>query len=531
MVQIQCYLARFIRNVVQFGYRLSVRILHCSLITIENAKKRYDIHCIKNKQLFDNSLLAESFGIDSEQRSQNFIADMTHNVDGVIKFLLYNDINIQILAGAHPSEITAAVQSKELLNILNLLTWYSKDGLSLSVRFSGTSPTECKNAPVYINFVDSLFIYMHPTLKLDPWYCLGDLIQSDNFNTRIMQIQRYDINKTVYYPRKKINDKPQESIVTLPKSLLHEIDFPVDIVYTWVDGSDDEWRQKFIKYCDVEIERNITKEMPERYFSFDELRYSLRSVYSFLKDIRNIYIVTDQQKPEWLDPNYKNIHIIDHREILNGICELPTFNSHAIEANLHRISGLSEHFIYFNDDFILWHPMSRNDFFYSNGISIAYYETIGKVYASGNLKQAAWKKAAIRANKCILRKYGAWCYSYHHHAPYVMRKSVMQKMWKIYGKELGETCSHRVRNAFDVSPASFLYPAFAYANAVSVNRECVGAVVDSSDTNHLRMLWDNVYKASAWDFLCIHPKGSMKMTQKILKMIDYKFNIPAPWEK
>src|SRR5699024_9004422 len=46
---------------------------------------------------------------------------------------------------------------------------------------------------------------------------------------------------------------------------------------------------------------------------------------------------------------------------------LPTFSSHPIELNLHRIDGLSERFVYFNDDVFLTKEVEKEDFF-KNGL-------------------------------------------------------------------------------------------------------------------------------------------------------------------
>ena len=41
---------------------------------------------------------------------------------------------------------------------------------------------------------------------------------------------------------------------------------------------------------------------------------------------------------------------VTHEEIFVNKSHLPTFSSPAIEAHIHRIPGLSQNFIYFNDD-------------------------------------------------------------------------------------------------------------------------------------------------------------------------------------
>src|SRR5690606_37656216 len=77
-----------------------------------------------------------------------------------------------------------------------------------------------------------------------------------------------------------------------------------------------------------------------RFRNRGELRYSLRSVAAFLPQVRNIYIVTDSQRPAWLDTSHPKIRMVAHSDIFPA-AHRPSFNSHAIESNLHRIEGLS----------------------------------------------------------------------------------------------------------------------------------------------------------------------------------------------
>ena len=85
--------------------------------------------------------------------------------------------------------------------------------------------------------------------------------------------------------------------------------------------------------------------------------------------VRNIFIVTADQKPKWLDENaHSKIKLINHSQIIDAKY-LPTFNSHVIEANLYKIPDLSEHFIYFNDDIFVARPLMPNHFFENNGLA------------------------------------------------------------------------------------------------------------------------------------------------------------------
>lgn len=129
----------------------------------------------------------------------------------------------------------------------------------------------------------------------------------------------------------------------------------IDLVYTWVDGNDSQWKLEKRKYMQLEKNKNLAHSAEaNRYRNVNELKYSLRSVEKFSTFINNIYIVTNGQIPTWFnnkDSNSKNqkIKIIKHHQIMDSKF-LPTFSSVAIEANLHKIPGLSEYFIYLNDD-------------------------------------------------------------------------------------------------------------------------------------------------------------------------------------
>ena len=138
----------------------------------------------------------------------------------------------------------------------------------------------------------------------------------------------------------------------------------IDVVYTWCDGEDPLFKQERIDT----LKRNGLPYVEKaqgaaRFFDNDELKYSLRSIEKYMPWVNHIYVVTNKQRPKWLANNPK-ISIIDHREIIPNDL-LPTFNSVMIEMYLHKIPGLSEKYIYFNDDMFVNAPLSP-DFFFEN---------------------------------------------------------------------------------------------------------------------------------------------------------------------
>ncbi|XP_074660402.1 N-acetylglucosamine-1-phosphotransferase subunits alpha/beta-like [Tubulanus polymorphus] len=100
-----------------------------------------------------------------------------------------------------------------------------------------------------------------------------------------------------------------------------------------------------------------------RFEDNEELRYSLRSVEKFAPWVRHIYIVTNGQIPYWLDLENPRISLITHEEIFTNRSHLPTFSSPAIESHIHRIPGLSDKFIYMNDDVLFGKEVWPDDFY------------------------------------------------------------------------------------------------------------------------------------------------------------------------
>ena len=138
----------------------------------------------------------------------------------------------------------------------------------------------------------------------------------------------------------------------------------VDIVYTWVDGTDPIWQEKKEYHLNSKqeyLQCQNSQISDDRYIEHNELKYSLRSICKFASWVNHIYIVTDNQTPHWLKKTDK-ITIIDHKDIIPKEF-LPTFNSSVIESFLHKIPNLADNFIYFNDDMMIGRVTKISDFF------------------------------------------------------------------------------------------------------------------------------------------------------------------------
>ncbi len=140
----------------------------------------------------------------------------------------------------------------------------------------------------------------------------------------------------------------------------------IDAVIAWVDGSDPEHRAKRLRHL-----KPGAKEKTTRYADCGEIYYCIASILKFAPFINRIWVVTDAQRPKFLDEFAKAglcaadfIRVVDHTEVFGEHADaLPTFSSLAIEAMVWRIHGLSEQFVYFNDDFFINRPLKPEDWF------------------------------------------------------------------------------------------------------------------------------------------------------------------------
>ena len=135
----------------------------------------------------------------------------------------------------------------------------------------------------------------------------------------------------------------------------------IDFVIIWVDGNDEKWQKERMKYK----ADNGTDSSLVRYRDWDNLKYWFRGVEKFAPWVNKVYFVTCGHYPSWLNKNNPKLVCVKHSDYMPKDY-LPTFSSHPIELNLHRINELSEKFVYFNDDMFIIKKTKPSDFFRNN---------------------------------------------------------------------------------------------------------------------------------------------------------------------
>jgi hypothetical protein len=250
-------------------------------------------------------------------------------------------------------------------------------------------------------------------------------------------------------------------------TLVDEITFPVDAVYTWVDGNDPAWlADRRARREQTQGVVHLEADSEARYRSRDELRFSLRSLEYHAPWIRRVFLVTAGQTPSWLAEEHPDVTVVDHRDLFQFPEDLPTFNSHAIETQLHRIDGLSEHFLYLNDDFFVGRPVEPTAFFTTGGIPKVFLSPTTVGFSQGTAPPHVL--AALNNRALIQRDFGRTLTHSLLHAPYALRRSVLSELEERYVKEFAHTASHPFRHDEDVSVTSSLFQHYAMLTGQAV---------------------------------------------------------------
>jgi hypothetical protein len=316
-----------------------------------------------------------------------------------------------------------------------------------------------------------------------------------------------------------------------------DIDFPIDAVYTWVDGSDPAWRRRKAAASGAHGVDTATlfADNESRFASHDELRYSLRSLDMYAGWVRHVYLVTDAQVPAWLDTHNPRVTVIDHRGLFGDRGRLPTFNSHAIESQLHRIPGLADHYVYLNDDVFFGRPVGPEMFFHANGLA-RFFPSTGKL---GLGPTGAFDRAVMSGGKnnraAILDRFDRTLTNKFKHVPHAQRRDVLVEMEHVFGEAFERTASNQFRNPSDLSIAASLHHYFAYLTGRAVEGQMKYLYADIAEPRTEARL-RRLLRSREYDVFCLNDHDNTGVDADVLQgilmdFLDQYFPLPSSFEK
>uniref|UniRef100_A0A7S2RLR4 Uncharacterized protein n=1 Tax=Mucochytrium quahogii TaxID=96639 RepID=A0A7S2RLR4_9STRA len=240
----------------------------------------------------------------------------------------------------------------------------------------------------------------------------------------------------------------------------------VDLVYTWVNGSDPGHKHAL---GNILTQVGLSRDnLEKRFRDFGEastLKYSLRSQQKYAQWLRHVWVVTADKKtqvPSFLDLHVDTISVVDHATIFPDWAKdaLPTFDSCAIEMNLHRIPGLSECYLYLNDD-VLFNKQLEFNMLWPESETVPYAWTNYIIAPYSSRGQDAWGTKLSNVAKSIRRETRMKrkdILLVGHHGHFFVKPVVKYLLEEVFAPEMRETALSRYRG-----PNSFWIP-FVYSN-------------------------------------------------------------------
>lgn len=305
----------------------------------------------------------------------------------------------------------------------------------------------------------------------------------------------------------------------------------IDLVIAWVDGADPDWLREKARFA------SDGDDSPARYRELGLLPYWFRSIEAFAPWARRIFFVTWGHVPPFLRRNHPKLTVVRHEEFIPKKY-LPTFNSHTIELNLHRIPGISRHFVYFNDDMFLLRPTEETDFFRdglprlcpreepwvfrgrvgvwshaaanSLGIINAHFPKEQAVAAYGRKLRYGTPKQRLRT--LLLQRLfpGAFTGFVNLHGPSPLTRDTYRAVWEAEGETLDAACRHRFRHPGDVNQWVLLW--WQVASGEFCPRTADHLTLDLSQANIHRLC--HTVRSQSVTFLCINdPGGEIPISQ------------------
>ena len=261
----------------------------------------------------------------------------------------------------------------------------------------------------------------------------------------------------------------------------------IDAVIPWVDGDDPAHRRRLDAFLERRGGARPSAARPTRFHHAGELDWCVASILRFAPWIRRIHVVSDGQTPALIDrlrdtPHAGRVRVVDHRDIFAGFEHaLPTFNSRSISSMLWRIDGLAEHFLCFNDDFMLLRPLEAGAFFRDGRVVLrgGWHAQSGQGALGflrrllGRIRGGRGDRAGNREAQELSARLAGFERAYFRlpHVPYPYRRSTLEAFFTRHPGLLESNIAHALR-----SPQQFL------AESLAAHLELAGdgAVVDNA---------------------------------------------------
>lgn len=262
--------------------------------------------------------------------------------------------------------------------------------------------------------------------------------------------------------------------------------FLMDAIISYVNGLDPLWLQDYQKYCNTPI-------MAKRFRDWGTLKYLLRGIETHMKFVENVYLLVarDSQVPEWADTD--RLKIVRHEDIMPHD-KLPTFNSSMIEMFLHRIPGLDEKYLYFNDDMFPVSHCEEDDFFPDGKGSIGFVKT----YFTGSKYKKLSKDSDHLARRALGQK-PSFVFLRPQHTVSPMLRSACEELYAKEEQAILDSCS-RIRADGNFNQYAFLD--YMYYSGRAVSRR-TGSRYCSLASTPLGMILGSIEKPSS-KIICIN---------------------------
>lgn len=313
-----------------------------------------------------------------------------------------------------------------------------------------------------------------------------------------------------------------------------DVRFDIDMVFSWVDGSTAGYQE-----ARSELEAGAVlgegDRHEARYRQIEELKYALRSVHMFAPWVRRIFIATDSPAPSWL-AEHPQVTLVRSKDHFSDPAVLPTHNSMAVESQLHHIEGLSEYFLYSNDDMFFGRPVSPDLFFTAGGITRFVLSPTRIGLGESEATRSGFENSARVNRRLLWERFGAFTTHHLEHNAAPLRRSVLAELNHEFPAEFAATAASTFRAAGNISVTNSLYHYYALLTGRAVaHQDGKGIYVDTAATSGLADM-PRILALRNVDFICLNDGSTGDATAEqrrelVTDFLQKYYPFKAPWEK